>query len=444
MGRSAASSESVASSGPSPIAPGTSRRYLRWLGAAVLAPVLATCSSTHAVCGIEPSGLRDPGVKETAPGADSTIEIRFEDDSAHPTFKVVGLDEARLARYESANFPPDIWQQLFAVFVIADSFSDGSEVPPILGSYGIREGALVFRARFPLEPGLRYRAVFNPLMLPGADKTVAGEATKSSIIATFEIPKPESAPSTIVEQVYPSTNLLPENQLKFYLHFSAPMSRGEAYRRIRLLDESARQVDLPFLELDEELWDREGKRLTIFFDPGRIKRGLVPHEEVGVPIEEGKRYSLVVDRDWPDAQGNPLKKGFRKSFRVGPPDREPLDPKSWRLSRPTAGSLDPLAVEFPEPIDYALLLRLLEVTEPAGNLVQGSVQVDSEETRWRFTPLQPWKAGDYLLTVATILEDLAGNTINRPFEANVLERVEERISRETIRLPFKIVTDDCN
>ena len=76
-----------------------------------------------------------------------------------------------------------------------------------------------------------------------------------------------------------------------------------------LLDAAAKEVDLPFLELEQELWDSSGKRFTLFFDPGRIKRGLKPREEVGPALEEGKSYTFVVDRAWHDAQGDSLKDG---------------------------------------------------------------------------------------------------------------------------------------
>ena len=118
---------------------------------------------------------------------------------------------------------------------------------------------------------------------------------------------------------------MPENLLKFYLHFSAPMSRGEAYRRIHLLDADGNEVADPFLELGEELWDRDMRRFTLLFDPGRIKRGLKPREEVGPVLEEGKQYTLVVDRDWLDATGYPLAAKMRKTFRALAPDEAPLD-----------------------------------------------------------------------------------------------------------------------
>jgi hypothetical protein len=55
-----------------------------------------------------------------------------------------------------------------------------------------------------------------------------------------------------VRQVYPSTAKIPENQLKFYIEFSAPMSQGNAWRHIRLLKSDGQAVELPFLEIDQE------------------------------------------------------------------------------------------------------------------------------------------------------------------------------------------------
>ncbi len=371
-------------------------------------------------------GLQSPPSQATI-----SAEIQLErKEGAPPVFKVVGWDQIGLLKSESANLGADRWQALFAVYVDPDSPSEVS-LPPLLGSYRIEEQELIFQPRFPLEPGLRYRAVFDPM----AD----GSQAKQHITVNFTIPKAEATASTTVENVYPTTNRLPENQLKFYLHFSAPMSRGEAYSRIHLLDENGEPVELPFLELDEELWDRQGKRLTILFDPGRIKQGLVPHEEVGLPINEGHNYTLVIEQGWLDAQGTPLKEGFEKSFGVVAADRESPDPKTWRLTSPQGGTRQPLSVEFPEPLDGGLLLRLLDVMDPARNFIEGSIQIDRQETRWQFTPLEPWSAGDYSLVVGTTLEDLAGNRIGRTFEVDVFERIEERVTTTTVSLPFQVL-----
>ena len=340
-------------------------------------------------------------------------------------FEVVGLDPAVLARLANAEMKADQWSALFAVHVGA-----ATDRPAMLGTYQVKNGVLRFVPRFSLKPGLQYRAVFDPARLP------AGQG--KPVTAEFTIPKPPSEPSTVVQHVYPSTATLPENQLKFYLHFSAPMSRGEAYRHIRLLDAAGKAVDLPFLELDEELWDPPMKRFTLFFDPGRIKRGLKPREEVGPVLEEGKSYTLVIDRAWPDAEGNPLKESFQKKLRAGPPEDRPVDPQTWKLQPPPAGTSEPLTVRFPRPLDHALLGRVMWVIGADGRRLDGTVSITDEETRWYFTPKQPWQAGAYRLVAETTLEDLAGNRIGRPFEVDVLRPVQRGLKAETVQLPFQV------
>src|SRR5262249_13194478 len=181
----------------------------------------------------------------------------------------------------------------------------------------------------------------------------------------FFEPKAPAKPTTVVEHVYPTRSKLPENQLKFYVHFSAPMGKGGSYRHVHLLDAASKEVAAPFLELDEELWSPDQKRFTLYLDPGRIKRGLKPREEVGPVLEEGKSYTLVIDREWQDAEGNTLRETFRKKFPVGPPDDEPIDPKNWKLAPQSAGSRQPLMVRFPKPLDHALLHRLICVANAA-------------------------------------------------------------------------------
>src|SRR5262249_16285899 len=134
--------------------------------------------------------------------------------------------------------------------------------------------------------------------------------------AEFSIPKSSASPTTVIQQIYPTANKLPENQFRFYIHFSAPMSRGEAYQHIQLLTAAGKPVEQAFLELNEELWDPEMRRLTLLFHPGRVKKGLQPREELGPILEEGKSYTLVIDSKWTDAKGNPLKESFRKAFKV--------------------------------------------------------------------------------------------------------------------------------
>jgi hypothetical protein len=370
-----------------------------------------------------------PAPQRTGP----TIRLNREGSHAKAWFEVVGLSRADLDRLAKADLKPGQWEELFAVHVVTGQTAGKENQPAVLGSYRVEGGALRFEPRFPPVAGVKYGATFRPSRLPGRPGG-GGEAVR----AEFELPKSKPAVATVVRHVYPSRDRLPENQLKFYLHFSTPMSRGEAYRHIRLLDEAGKPVELPFLELDQELWDPEGKRFTLFFDPGRIKRGLKPREEVGPALVDGKRYVLVIDRGWLDAEGNPLKETYRKSFRVLAPDDTPPDPKTWKVEPPPADGTAPLTVRFGKPLDHALLQRLLWVVDQRGKQVTGTVGVTDEETRWHFTPERPWKAGRYELVVDTTLEDLAGNSVGRPFEVDRFRPIQREVKATTVRLPFEV------
>ena len=298
--------------------------------------------------------------------------------------------------------------------------------PAVLGTHRVVKDVLHFEPRFALTPGVRYLAVLDLGKLDG------GKSKPVEVV--LSLPKLDRKPSAIVARIYPSDDRLPENLLKFYVHFSAPMDQGNSYRHIKLLDEKGKAVELPFLELDQELWNPEGTRFTLFIDPGRIKRGLKPREEVGPALEEGKRYTLVVERTWKDAEGTPLASTFRKSFTVTGPDAVQPDPKKWKL---TVGKSD-VRVTFPKPMDHALLGRMLWVIDARGKRVPGKIVVEEKETVWRFTPARAWTPGAYHLVADTRLEDRSGNSIGRPFEADTSRPVEKKAEGKTFEVPFEV------
>src|SRR6185436_19476532 len=210
---------------------------------------------------------------------------------------------------------------------------------------------------------------------------------------------------TSVTQIFPSTDRVPENLLKFYVCFSGPMSRGNIYDHIHLRESSGKEVELPFLQIDEELWNSDMTRLTLFIDPGRIKHGVRPLEEIGPALEAGKKYQLVIDRAWNDAAGHPLKETFAKSFSAGLPDRTPVDPKEWKIEIPKPQTRDPLAITFPEPIDHALAARMIHVVRDSGASVRGTNRLGNHERLWFFAPETPWTSGKYAIAVQTTIED---------------------------------------
>jgi hypothetical protein len=88
-------------------------------------------------------------------------------------------------------------------------------------------------------------------------------------------------------------------------------------------------------------------------------------------------------------------------------------------------------------MNYPLMLRMLRISGAQGALA-GTVSIARQETQWRFTPHDLWKAGNYQLIVDTTLEDLAGNHIGEPFDIDTFEHVTERITTKTVSLPFAI------
>jgi hypothetical protein len=356
--------------------------------------------------------------------------IRLDDTKT--TIDVIGLDPIDLTNLARASLEASQWRELFAIYVQKVSKGEATHPPPVLGSYGLEQGAVRFKPRFPLAPGVRYRAVFQPGKIPGHR-----QAKPEPIVAEIFIAKPDKE-STVVKHIYPSADHLSENHLRFYIHFSAPMRQGEAYARVHLLDAFGKQIDHPFLELDEELWDPQGKRFTLLFHPGRIKKGLKPREELGPLLETGKTYTLVIDREWSDADARPLKELYRKTFTAGAAEETLPDPKTWKIQPPSAGSSEPLTVSFPRPLDHALLERMVWVTDAQNRKVPGTAAVTERETRWQFTPERPWQAGSHHVVVDTRLEDPSGNSLRRPFEVDVFHPVERQIKVETVGLPFLI------
>lgn len=352
------------------------------------------------------------------------IELRADEDGQR-RFVVAGLDKAALATLERK-------QRAGTLSEVLKAYAGEAPVedrPAMLGEVRLAGNNLILEPRYPLEPGLVYRVVLR------GEGLSASRGSPPSLNEVFTLEKRDSAPA-VVEHVYPSAQVVPENLLKFYLHFSRPMSRGEAYRHVQLFDAHGDLVEDPFLELGEELWNGAGTRFTLFFDPGRIKRGLKPREEVGPVLEEGQYYTLVVSADWPDAEGRRLAREHRQSFRVAGPDDEQPNPQNWRLAAPAAGTRQPLEVRFPEPLDHAMLVRVLNVVDAAGQSIAGEIEVADNETRWRFTPARPWREGDYRLVIDTALEDMAGNSIRKPFEVDVTRPVEENVQPELTSLRF--------
>jgi hypothetical protein len=335
--------------------------------------------------------------------------------NSHEKIEVIGLHPGDLAKLKNANMSDSEWAALLAVHTDAGALEDA---PAMLGSYESDSNAIRFTPRFPLVAGLNYQVRFN-LALFKEKSGHQSDATSPTVIeSTITFPK-NPTQATKVAQIYPSADALPANQLKLYFYFSAPMSVGEAYDHIRLLNEAGRDVPLAFLRIDQELWDESRQRFTLLFDPGRVKRGLRSNLEDGAPLEAGKRYRLLIDRNWRDGEGNLLAADFEKAFSVVAPDRKSPSPQSWRIVAPIAGTTDPLMLTFDEPLDFALIYKMIEVLEAGGRPIIGRLEITGGEKQWRFTPSVPWQPGEYQIRPDSRLEDRAGNNLRRLYDVDL-------------------------
>ena len=340
-----------------------------------------------------------------------------------PAFRITAKPGAAFV-LEVVNFtanPDEDWSTKLKVITGDGTPEQLAARVPMLGQYSYENGTLRFVPRFPFSVGVNYLAIWT------------GDTRREF---AFAIPKPIVERSRLVA-VYPSGDKLPENTLRMYLHFSQSMSRGDAFQRIRLYcDTDKKFVEMPFLELDEELWSPDRKRFTLLFDPGRIKREVKPREDLGPALEAGKSFTLIVDPKWEDANGSPLAEGYRKTFAVVAADRQAVDPLKWKIAGPNGAGT--LTVSLGKPHDAALLQRLVWVEDSKGEKCDGDITLSSHESVWSFQPKRPWVSGRYQLVVDHRLEDPCGNRVHDPFETDLTKRDSLKLKSTTVAREFSV------
>jgi hypothetical protein len=235
----------------------------------------------------------------------------------------------------------------------------------------------------------------------------------------FSLPRKTSAVPNRVKHVFPSSDSLPQNLLRFYVCFSNSMQRGQAEDNIRLLRPAGESAPDVLYRPPVELWDRSMQHLTILLDPGRLKRGVGPNRELGPPLKTGLDYTLSIGSGMADLAGRPLCESFCKPFRVTEAVREPISAEQWSIRPPATKSYEPLALMFPRPLDWALLWRSITIESEGGHAVEGRIAIDEGERRWTITPTSRWAAGSYHVRIASSLEDVCGNSLLEAFDRSL-------------------------
>jgi hypothetical protein len=306
--------------------------------------------------------------------------------------------------------PGDLLKSIFRVTVLEDSSHESIGIPDVIGRYRIMEDEVEFIPYFPFEHGVKYHVSFDP-------RPLGSFVREERSYLNFAVPaEQQSYPPTRVNHVFPSSEVLPENLLRFYVCFSHSMQRGHVTKHVFLLDSAGCPVSDALYRAPLELWDRTMRRLTVLLDPGRLKRWVGPNVELGAPLKAGQDYSLEIGSGITDLFGRPLCEPFRKRFRVTEPVRNQVATEHWKLQPPETGSRRPLTLSFPEPLDWALLQRMITIESEDESTIDGAIVIDQCERRWNFTPELPWMPGKYRVRVNPDLEDVCGNNLAGAFE----------------------------
>lgn len=345
------------------------------------------------------------------PPAPLAISLQTTTGSPHAVVELTGLTGDERAALAASAPKPDAWESLLRVSVVAANPA-AEPPPPVAGTHAIGPRGIRFTPAFPLQPGRTYDVK--------VDVSAIRREGERTLVTTVGLPAgPTPAPVARVTGISPSGDTVPENLLRVYIWFSAPMAGTSGLPHITLIDERAGEVRDAFLPVDGGFWNHDFTRYTLFFDPGRVKEGIL---RTGRPLMAGHRYRLVIAHHWRDANGAPLAEPFEHRFRAGPAATAALDLAGWRITPPPAGSRTPLQLRFPTPLDHALALRAIGIETADGTAVDGEIAIDATDTHWTLTPREPWKAGRYAAVALDSLEDPAGNRVGRAFEVPIDDR----------------------
>lgn len=312
-------------------------------------------------------------------------------------------DAGSLVVPEQANGNVEVWLQdallnrdvtdVLSVFVgSAEDCCAGKT--PIAGSYHVDDQRVTFDPAFDFIEGQTYTVLTHR-----SDRKV----TEFTITTQNIYPTPQ------VIGIYPSGKNVPENTLRFYIHFSTPMAPHKANDFIKLVDENGKADTAAFMTFAQELWNEDRTRLTLLMDPGRIKRGVAQNLTLGPALLAGSRYSIVIEGGWPSAISGQEAPHFEKHFAVSKALRNLPNTALWQFQRPRAATDDPMVISFDRPFDQQLAQTAITIRDADGQNIAGTVSVEDHEKTWRFLPSDPWATARIRVVVDAHLEDVAGN-----------------------------------
>lgn len=244
---------------------------------------------------------------------------------------------------------------------------------------------------------------------------------EDAIVGEFTIQNEDDKKQTKLLAIYPQIDTVPENLLKIYLQFSKPMQEvKDAKDFLKVINQETKQEEDIFLDLETELWNLEHNELTLWLDPGRIKKDLIPNKEKGNPIKLRNTYTINISKDWKDAEGLALEKEYQKTFYVSERDTKQPTIADFKFKVPKENTMDELEILCNEDLDMMLIRNNLKIYRDDKPLTSFKIEFNKSSII-KIIPNSNWKKGLYKIVIASQQEDLAGNNFMRLFDRDVTQ-----------------------
>lgn len=291
----------------------------------------------------------------------------------------------------------------------------------IFGEFAVRNNENIFTPIIPFSAGESYEIYKDELLY-----------------LTFSVPKKENQIRPKLIAIHPKIDTVPENLLKMYFVFSKPMQQSQSFLDfITVTNRETNNTEKIFLPLENELWNTDHTELTLWLDPGRIKKDLIPNKELGIPVKKGNAYEITILNNLSDAEGVELGKDYQKTIVVGSRDAQSPSTSKWELTLPQENTKEALGISFDESLDAMLAQETIQIVNDKNKTIDGGFMLSKKATSILFVPKVLWKKGKYTIVIESRLEDLAGNNLNRLFDTD-LSKNEKMSTSKTKEISFMI------
>ncbi|MEO0341690.1 MAG: hypothetical protein AAF242_21085, partial [Bacteroidota bacterium] len=254
-------------------------------------------------------------------------------------------------------------------FYTYDTSRSHLNLPPIFGKLNLKNDTLIFIPFIALQANYPYQ-------VRQGDQT----------IHTFTTPKLVNHTLPQLVSYTPFIDTIPANLLKVYLHFSMPMQEGKSAEYVNVVQKQGDTLHGIFLDLQPELWNEDYTRLTLWVDPGRLKRALASNDLKGKPLMAGSEIIIKIAQSWENQQGSPLESDYLISYHIIEEDRRSPNTKQITYSAPGAGTKETFLLQMHEAFDAALLQRMVSITDAQKRELLGNLKTNQQANQVQFVP----------------------------------------------------------